>query len=37
VIFFDPMLPATLPDELDKWLAENNISHYSEIIGAAHN
>jgi len=36
VIFLDPMLPATLPDELDKWLDEKGIEHYSRIIGAAH-
>ena len=37
VIFMDPMLPATLPDELDKWLEGKGIAHYSQIIGAAHN
>jgi len=36
VIFMDPMLPATLPYELDKWLEEKDIAHYSQIIGAAH-
>jgi len=36
-IFMDPMMPATLPEELDNWLEEKGISHYSKIIGAAHN
>ncbi|MCL1829704.1 MAG: hypothetical protein FWG32_09500 [Oscillospiraceae bacterium] len=36
VIFADPMLPATLPLELDSWLAGKGIAHYSEIVGAAH-
>ena len=35
-IFLDPMLPSNLPLELAAWLEEHCISHYSELIGAAH-